>query len=164
MNPMNVNYISPNLTIILKEILDNQILVKWLQYDDLNPLAQPDVTNSISLMFDRVFPYPFDAQLQTEDATQLRVYTPLIYFSEDETIAGVTVNFDIVCAKRTLWLANTGSSVIRPIEIMKEIIRTFRGKTIGTVGKLKFERATHLYVNDQFDLIRLEAEMFTIGR
>jgi hypothetical protein len=158
---LKLELLSPNLVLLIDEILDNQNICKYLYYDDKNPLGQSTIADTSGLLLTKIFPYPFSSVI-TEECTQLRLYYPDGEFDSIGKIEQSLVLFDIICHKN-LWLINDGTnSLIRPYEIMKELINLF-DQSLSTVGKLKFKRFNHLFVNDKFDCIRLMAEMMTIG-
>lgn len=162
---LKINNISSNLVLIMQEIVNNQTLCKYLNYNQSNPLTQANLTlPANSLIMTKVFPYPFDVKTEQIDISQLRIYYPKGDFGSNQVIENTDIWFDIVVAKsKELWLVNDGTALIRPYEIMKNIINHFDGKSVSTVGRLKFNRFYHVSVNEKFDCVRLVAEMFTIG-
>jgi hypothetical protein len=162
---VNLDFLSKNLTRIITELINQQNIAKYLNYDVANPLAQPDlVLPAKDLVLNKVHPYPADPVALTKDCTQIRVYYPKSDFEVDSVIGNVEVYFDIVCAKSTLWLINDGTdSLIRPYMIVKEIMEHFNRNSIGTIGQLKFDGFVHLTINDKFDAIRLVALMTLMG-
>lgn len=161
---VKLDFLSDNLILILNELVNNQTIVKYLNYSQSNPQSQPNLTlPATPLMMKNVLPYPFDPSTKTDNTSQLHIYYPRGDIKNFTVIENEEVYFDIVVEKRTGWLINDGSSSIRPYMIMKEIIRNFDGKSIGTLGKLKFKKFLHVYINERFDCIRLCSEMFTLG-
>lgn len=160
---LKINNISTNLTLILQEMVKNQNICKYLNYNQKNPLSQNNLTLPLnSLIMTKIFPYPFDVSTVDEDMSNVRVYYPKGDFTNNQVIENTDVFFDIIVAKN-LWLVNDGTSLIRPYEIMKEIYNDFQNKSVSTVGRLKFKRFIHVPVNKSFDCVRLVAEMFTLG-
>lgn len=160
---VKLELLSPNLVLILNEIIQDKEIAKYLYYNQSNPLTQPDIPlPAKNLMFKNVFPYPFDNAATVADGSQVRVYYPNGYFENREIISDTAIVFDIIVAK-SLWLVNDGSALLRPYEIMKNIVTLFSDRSVGTVGRINFNRFVHLTVNDKFDAIRLEAKMLTIG-
>lgn len=161
---VKLELLSPNLIIILNELIKNQNIVKYLYYNQKNPLSQSNLTlPATNLMFDKVFPYPFFIDVETEEGSQIRVYYPKGRIEDGRVIEDTMVYVDILVAK-TLWLVNDGEAKIRPYEMMKEIINHFYRKPIGTLGSLTFDEFTHLTVNDKFSGVRLEGKMITLGK
>jgi len=158
---LKLELLSPNLVLLIDEILTNQNICKYLYYDDKNPLGRSTIADTSGLLLTKIYPYPFSSAI-IDECTQLRIYYPDGEFDSTGVIEQSLVLFDIICHKN-LWLINDGTnSLIRPYEIMKELANLFK-PSLGTVGKLKFKRFNHLFVNDKFDCIRLMAEMMTIG-
>lgn len=149
----------------MQEIVNNQTICKYLNYNQSNPLTQVNLAlPANSLIMTKVFPFPFDTKTEEVDISHLRIYYPKGDFGSNQIIENTDLLFDIVVAKsKELWLVNDGSSLVRPYEIMKNIINHFDGKSISTVGRLKFKKFIHVSVNEKFDCVRLIAEMFTLG-
>lgn len=160
---VKLELLSPNLVIILNEIIKDNEIAKYLYYNQSNPLSQVDIPlPAKNLMFKNVYPYPFDNSAAATDTSQVRAYYPNGLFENREIIHDTRIVFDIIVAK-SLWLVNDGSPLIRPYEIMKNIVNLFSDKSVGTLGKINFHRFVHLTVNEKFDAIRVEATMLTIG-
>lgn len=158
----NLDILSPNLVLLLDQIIQNNNLVKYLYYNVENPLAQPNLADNSVILFNKLWPQPFDEQIATEDFSNLRVYFANIKFENNAIVSDSIVTFDIIVAK-SLWLINTGTPVIRPYEIAKEVVATFRNNSVGTVGRLMFLNFQHMGVNQKFDAIRLTAKMTTFS-
>jgi hypothetical protein len=152
--------LSQNLTLILNKVLTDQSLCKLIAYNDTKPLSQPDISDTKTLMLDRLMPYPFDTKAEISDTVQLRVYYIGGDFTSNHVIDETRVSFDIVVAK-SLWLINNGKSAVRPYEIMTKLVEMFHEHSIDTVGILKFKSFRHVPFNAQFDCIQLVAEMTT---
>lgn len=162
---MKLKLLSPNLILLLQEILKNQNLCKLINYNQSNPYIQPDLTNPNSLMLKKVFPFPFDTKVSTEEGTQLRVYYQDTIFKNNQVIEDSMIYFDIICSKsQNIWLINDGDPKIRPYEIMSELITHLSDRPIETLGVVKFKKFVHVNVNDKFDCIRVIGDTFTIGR
>lgn len=154
--------LSPNLLVILNQIIQNQNIAKYLYYDVTNPLEQPDIADTSVLNFNKVFPYPFDPELTTEDCSQIRVF----YWDGaiKRVIEETKVMFDIIVAKK-LWLINDNNTpAIRPYQIMSELVTTLDDKSIESVGRLHFNNFRHVSVDQQFDAIRVLASMTTFNQ
>ena len=54
---------------------------------------------------------------------------------------------------------------IRPLKIMNEI-RTFNGKSIKTIGKIRFDNQDfrYRYISDTFGMYELFADIWTVGK
>lgn len=160
---VDLDLLSPNLILILGEIINNQNLLKYIVYSDDNPLAQGDLDLPYKSILGgadgQLFPYPFDSTTETVDKTNIRAFYPEGQIHGGQYTAETFIYFDIIVAK-SLWLINDGeNSQIRPYKIMTELINTFKGKSLSTVGRLIFHEFVHMSVNKSFDAIRLTATM-----
>jgi hypothetical protein len=161
---MNLKLLSPNLIILLKEVMKNQNICKLLTYNSENPFIEPDITDTNSLMFDKIFPFPFGLTTNTEEGTQLRIYYGRTKI-KNNIIEDTTIFFDIICSKsRNIWLINDGDAKVRPYEIASELVSYLSKEPIETVGKLYFDDVVPFHVNEKFDSVRVTAKMMTIGR
>lgn len=158
---VNIELMSDNLILLINELIKIQNLAKYLNYNQENPLSQPDMKlPASSLVMKKIHPYPFDPVTQEEDATEIRVYYPEGAF--DTGSMKTFLHFDIVCAKN-YWLLSDEKSGIRPYMIMHEILKHFDGVSVGTLGRIDFTNFAHLHINEKFDAIRLESSVVLFG-
>lgn len=155
---------SSNVVLVLNEILNNQKICKYLYYANSNPLSQPDIADTKTLMFKQLFPFPFNPNVTNEEGIQIRVYYPKGKFDTYELITNAYLCFDIIIPN-ALYLVKdeNGQSKVRPYEIMKQLINHFSKKSISTLGIIHFKEFYHLNVNDKFDCLRVTAETTNIG-
>lgn len=160
---VKLKLLSKNLVTVIKEMLNNQNLCRYLYYTDGTPLdgLKPDV-DGLTLLKQNVFPVPFDPRALGEDRSEVRVYYARGNI-KDIVVEDLKLNFDIIVAKN-LWFVD--DELIRPYEIMQEIVNTFFDKSIDTVGKLEFGEFRHLDVNEAFNAIQFQAKIiqFTKGK
>lgn len=159
---VNVELLADNLVLLMKEVASIPEVAKYLSYDQKNPLSFPDVDNPNSLILKKIHPYPFDPIAQTVDTTEVRIYYPEGVFDGSGAVADSFVYFDIITAK-SLWLISDGKSSIRPYMIMKYLVDHFTKKSIDTLGRIQITNFAHLHINQNFDALRLEANMTIFG-
>jgi predicted methyltransferase len=162
---LKLEKLDENLITMIDKVLENQSLCKYIFHDVDDPLAEADIPDTNVILFNRIFPYPFDPGIASDDQTQLRIYYPEGQFNET-AVEEIEVYFDIVVAKESLWLINrAGKKQIRPVRIMAEIVNMFNKKSIETIGQLEFSGFSHRYVNEKFDAYQVVARMtnFTNG-
>lgn len=161
---MKLKSLSSNLILLLQEILSNQELCKLIEHNTSNPYTEQDIETN-QLMLKKVFPFPFNEEVKTQEGTQLRVYYPDIQIKGNQVIEKPLIFFDIICSKSNdIWLINDGQPKIRPYEIASELITHLSDRSIGTLGKVKFNRIPHVYINEKFDCVRVIGEIMTIGK
>jgi hypothetical protein len=112
---------------IIEIILNNQDICKLLFYDEYNPLSLPNISNTRSLLMDRVFPLMKNPDSETEQKTILDIY----YYSSEpwdknSGFRQTYICFDIIC-HLDLWMIESG---IRPYSILNEIDMMFNNKKI----------------------------------
>jgi hypothetical protein len=148
--------LSPALVSVLNQAILSENLVKYLYYNNIDPLSQPAIVDSSILLNKSVFPAPFDNEITWDDCSQLRVFYLSGQLQDNMVVDGTKVIFDIVCAK-SLWMIS--GSQIRPYQIMAELEKQLRGVSVPIAGKLVFKTFHHMAVDKQFDAIRLIASM-----
>jgi len=158
------DFLSPALLDILNQAVQSQNLVKYLYYNTQTPLQGADITDVSSLLYNQVFPSPFDTTIEQEDCSQLRVFYQTGKIQNDMVVDNINVIFDIIVAK-SLWLINdgNGNSQVRPYMIMSELEKQFRNQSVGRAGRLLFQSFDHIMVDKMFNGIRLTARMTTFS-
>lgn len=161
---MKFELLSDNLVVFLEEIIKNQDLCKLIKYDTYNPLSEEDlILPQDVLINERLFPVPLNPDILDDDCTQINVFYPRGDFDGSGVININALFVDIVVA-RSLYLINIdGKSKVRAYEIMKEIVKTFEGKSISTLGKLHFLSWVHIQANKKFEVIRLITDVMQVG-
>lgn len=162
---VKLELLSDNIIIIIDEIMKNQNLCKLIHYDSKTPLEQPDlVSPHNSLMYERIYPFPFNPDIVKDDRVELRVYYPDGELINGQHIEINRIFFDIVVSKNkdvySVWI--DGKRKIRPYEIMKEIVSMFFKKSYGTLGEIKFKKFRHIYISNKFDILNLDAEIMAL--
>jgi len=158
---MKLDILSENLFIIINKIIENQDIVKMVNYDVINPLLQPAFTNPKSLFMTRIFPYPYSGII-SETQTQIRVY----YGKTNINIIEQTpIIFDILTHESLYMIKDQNNvSLLRPYEIANRITQQFDKNSIGTIGVLKFSEAIPIPIEGNYQMLRLIANMMTIGK
>lgn len=111
--------------------------------------------------FCRISPTPFNPDAVEEDKTMVRAYYNQGDF-EGEIISETALFIDVIVAK-SRWLIYDKSEkeqMIRPYEIITEIIETIGRKSGNPLITVNFTGWQHLAVNTKFDAIRLYSEYF----
>lgn len=156
---MEFENLSSNIISAIDEVLRNQTLVNFLAWNGDNPSSEAISPSSIAPKgeIERVFPYPFDTTFKNDVRTQLHIYYPNISFENNGNAGRAVILFDIVVHKDIWLLTDGGKKVIRPYEIVKLILNTFKGKKVEGLGEIHFVTGDHIVVNEQFEGFRLVA-------
>lgn len=149
-----VDKFSSNVIQILREVLKNQNICKYLYYSVSNPLSQSNIVDTKSLMFNNLFPYPFNPNINDKDITQLHVYYGKGNFEPHAILADTKLLMDIIIPS-TLYLVNDGGETVRPYAIMSLLTDFFADRVIGSMGYIFFESFVHLNINEKYDCVRL---------
>jgi hypothetical protein len=158
---MDLERLSSNIIAIIDAILKNQSLVNYIGYDKDNPENQSIDPKTIAPKGsdERIFAYPFDINFRDKVRTQLHIYYPSMEFKNNGNVNQAIVLFDIVVHKNIWLLTDNNRKLIRPYQIIKFLVETFRGKNINGLGQLHFIEGNHIVVNDQFEGFRLVAKV-----
>lgn len=163
---VKINNLSSNVTDVMIALKENDGLAELLTNNISNPFTIP-VKDKSSLINPKnanckIFPYPFDPEVQIEDSSFIRVYYGRGDFNENEVIQEMTMNIDIIVAKN-LWLISDGQrSLIRPYEIMDRIVDTVGYRSANGRIRLKISGWQHLAVNARFEAIRLYCDYYNV--
>lgn len=149
MGVRNCQELGLNLQKICSRLLANNNLVKLLYYTDLDPLAQPNLSEEQKqkLFGDLINIVPNIGTRQDSRST-IAIYIPrasgLTGNSEFKT---VTIAIQIL-VPFTQWIIKDTN--LRPFAIMGEIQNSLRDKTVNGLGKIK---------GGDFDLVDLTQEL-----
>ncbi|GIN66339.1 hypothetical protein FKN04_12390 [Bacillus glycinifermentans] len=165
---MKLETMSKNVVNVMITLARNEMLGRLLLHDVDNPydlsLPKPDMGELIrpDSSKAKIFPYPFNPDATEEDGSFIRVYYNIGEFNGNEVIAESELHIDIIVSKR-LWLINNGDeSIVRPYDIAGRVIDLVGRNSINSLVKLKFDGFQHLYINTQFDCVRLFAKYMSV--
>ncbi len=159
---MKFELMSNNVILIINQILQNQRLLKLINYGGKTPLSEPDIGNPGGLVMQKIFPMPFFEDVPKVESIQLRVF-----FHSGEIqhgkILGSNIVFQII-TPNAWWdiYKEDNELAIRPYLIKAEIVNQFEGQSISTVGRLRFRNFQYGYVNEHVTAYELIAEMMTL--
>jgi hypothetical protein len=98
-NNFNFDLLSQNLMQILQQCAGSSALCQYLQYDVVQPTLQPTIVTPSTLLNSKIFPMPFDEQIETEACSHLCIYYLIGNMKENMVITDTTVIFDVIVAK-----------------------------------------------------------------
>ncbi|CAH0118522.1 hypothetical protein PAE9249_01011 [Paenibacillus sp. CECT 9249] len=138
--------LNPNLRKVLEHLISSQRLCKYLVYDTLDPVSQPDVQHPDELLYERISPVPRNPPVEAEPHSYITVMFD--QFNPGGTYAvkeGALTLF--VISHVSLWRLNEG---IRPLAVMHEIDRLLNQRQVIGLNPAKFDQAKWIAVNDNF--------------
>lgn len=152
-----LRYLSSNIVDIIEELAKNQRLKKLLNYNDKTPISNETVTSN--LLLDKIFPYPFDINHKDSQLSNLMVYFDEVAL-DGKAVEKMALYIDVIVHKE-LYLINdeNGKPILRPYEIVREVVDTLEDRTIKTVGTINVVDVAHQTVNDQFEAHQILAEV-----
>lgn len=138
--------LNDNLMKILETLLSSQDLCKLLYYTNDNPLEQPDIQDTTSLLFNKIYPYPFTPNVQDEATSIINVVLTNFRLNQNRSFKDGEICFNILC-HINLWKISGG---LRPYSILKEIDELFNGERIVGIGKLEYKNNGLLWANEKY--------------
>jgi len=149
--------LNDNIMSVLFKLIDNQNLCKLLNYISYDPLAEADIQNTTTLLFDKIYPFPFSPDVNSEARSQLNVLFEDFKLGKDNpAFKNNQVTFVIVCHK-DLWRIN---NMLRPFAIMKEIDTLFNAKKVIGIGKMEFSGGSLAWVNEKYSGYRISYKVY----
>jgi hypothetical protein len=141
-----------NLMAVLIKLIESQDLCKLLYYTQTNPLDQPDISDTSTLLFDKIFPIPKIPDNQQTEGNLLTVIFDDIRLDNNIGFKDSIVSFNIICHINQ-WRID-GS--IRPYAIMNKIDEILNNQRVVGLGKMIFSRSRFGTINDMFMGYRLD--------
>lgn len=136
----------------LLTLIGSQDLCKLLYYNSPNPLSEPDISDTYSLLFSKIYPVPKLLYAADEAGSLLTVIFDEFQLGGNVGYKNGTIVFNIISHIDT-WRIDGG---LRPYSIANEIDTIFNNKRIAGIGKMVFDRMRFLWVNDKFSGYTLE--------
>jgi hypothetical protein len=160
---MDLTRLSSNLINIIDEVLKNRELVNLIGYNGNFPILPPNTPIDPKDIApkginEKIFPYPFDIAYEGDVSTQLHIYYPNFQFKNNGYANEIILIFDVVVHKSIWLMMDNSKKVIRPYQIVNQLVNTFKGKRIGQLGEIHFIDGSHTLINSQFEGIRLVAK------
>ena len=159
---MKFDLLSRNTMILIEECLKNQDLIKLIDINTQNPLAEPDIKNTGKLVMKKIFPSPATLEVPKEQETNLR-----IFFANGGIKHRVLLDNELIfqiVMHNNLWniVREDGQMAIRPYDIMTKIVDTFEDKSIKTLGVIHFTNYGWQHIDKDYSLYNLRAVAMTI--
>lgn len=163
---MKFDLLSRNAIVLLEEIISDQTLAKLISENSSKPLDAKDIQNTGALIMENVFPIPYNNEVPQEQKVELRVFFPNGMLQNKEVL-NTDIHFQIVM-HRDLWLIQSKGKDgkykkrVRPYDIMDRLVSLYEDRSIGTLGKLKFEGYTYSHIDKDYGMYTLVASMMTL--
>ena len=153
--------LSKNTMVLIDEILKNQNLLKLIDSNSRRPLQESDIVKVGTLVWNKIIPAPFTGDVPENQETNLRIYFPDGRL-ENRVVLDTNIVFQTVMHKELWQIFKGENKAMRPYEIMSEIVNMFENKSICTLGVLHFKRFDYKYIDKDYGLYNLHAEMMTL--
>lgn len=160
---MEFGLLSRNTMLLIDEIIKNNRLMKLIDNNDNTPINHPNVEDPSRLIMDKIIPAPVTTEVPAVQEVNLRVFFPGGNI-KNRVVLDSDIIFQVVMHK-DLWAIgdkDEGRKLLRPYEIMTEIVKTFEDKSIGTLGVIKFKNFRYFQLDKDYGFYNLEAQMVTL--
>ncbi|MDF2650405.1 MAG: hypothetical protein K0Q73_6210 [Paenibacillus sp.] len=147
-----------NMNSILLKLTSSQKLCKYLHYDSDSPQEEADIPNTDVLLFSSIFPLPTVEFSATTEHSYLLAAFDNIKLSSNIRFKEALLRFDIVC-HTNLWNM-PGESKLRPYSIANEIDELINEQRGLGIGKVQFEEAKILPINEQYSGYRVTYKLY----
>lgn len=139
--------LNDNINEILLSVIKNQELCKLIILSE--PLNQPDIEDTSSLIFKNIFPLPKIPNLADSVTTYLSIYFTDFHLSRSNTgIKSGSITFDVICHIDHWNIEGTG--MLRPLSILHEIDTMINHKRIIGLKKAEFNKCSPLLPDTSF--------------
>lgn len=141
------NELNTVLMSVLLKLVDSDNLCKLINYDTYTPLSETSMTDNTTLLFDKIYPYPFTPNVDEEARTVINVLLDNFELGKTNTyFKNNQLSFVVICHK-DLWRID---SMLRPFAILNEIDTLFNCQNGYGVGKTIFDNGHLLWINAQY--------------
>lgn len=138
--------LNKNMNDVMTKLVGNPNLCKLLKYNTSNALSQTDVDSPENLLYDKIFPYPFNTDVLTEASsliiTTFDNFTP----TKGQGFKNSYVVFRVI-VHNSLWVTNDG---LRPYLILNELDEIFNNQRVIGLGKLAFNSCNGLWISQNY--------------
>ena len=122
-------------------------MCKLLNYNTYTPLSESAVTDNVSLLFDKIYPFPFTPDITSDASCILNVMFDEFelgrtnpYFKNNQ------LSFVVLC-HNDLWRIENN---LRPFSVLNEIDTLFNKQNGFGVGKMEFDRGNLIWANSKY--------------
>lgn len=145
----NFELINQNINNVLMALISNQRLCKLLHYPVDDPFIEPDIDDTASLLFDRIYPLLKLPDVQTIAGSFINVYFDKYKISSSNSGVKEGVLLFNVIVHNDKWRM-TGTGLLRPYSILHEIDELFNNQRVVGIKKAQFDRVSALAINQSY--------------
>ena len=127
-------------------LLESQNLCKYLYYNNSEPLNNPDIDDTSSLLFKKIYTIPKLPDVSNEQGSYLVVMLDSVKLDNNLTVKEVIVKFHII-VHINQWVIN---GALRPYKIIHEIETLLNNQRITGIKKMQMDHVKFKKVNNDF--------------
>jgi hypothetical protein len=141
-----------NLMDVLIKLISSQNLCKLLTYTTSDPLSGADITDTSTLLFDKIYPIPKIPDVLDAEGSFVTIVFDEMRLSNNIGFKDSVLCFYVFC-HINLWRTD---GALRPYSIMHEIDILFNNQRAIGLGKLQFLRSKAYPVNAKYFAYKLD--------
>jgi hypothetical protein len=140
-----------NLMDVMSKLVSSQNLCKLLLYTSDNPFVEPDIVDTSSLIFNKIFPIPklpdtVESVQNVKGSLLTAVFEDIKIGSTNRGFKNSLLCFNIYC-HIDLWQMSETGGKLRPFSIMQEIDTLFNDQRVIGLGRMQFVRSRPIAAN-----------------
>jgi hypothetical protein len=140
--------LNKNINNVLFKLIESQNLCKLLLYPTNDALSQPDISDTSSLLFERIYPLPKIPDPVSETGSFLTVLFDSFQLGNNVGTKQGLLTFVVIVHIDSWRMEGTG--MLRPFAIMNEIDKLFNQERVIGVKKIDINDGRLIKMNDKF--------------
>lgn len=145
-----------NINSVLLKLIENKNLCKLLTYNTYTPLSENDIEDNLSLIFNKIYPFPFTPKVEDEACSIINVlFDDFEIGKNNPYFKNSQLSFVVLC-HNSLWRIE---GMLRPFSILNEIDTIFNSQHGYGIGKMHFVSGNLLWANTQYSGYKVTYEL-----
>ena len=146
------NELNNHLMSVLLKLIENHDLCKLINYNTYTPLSENNIDDTTTLLFDKIYPYPFTPNVDEEARTVINVLFDEFELGKTNPYFKNTQLTFIVLCHNSIWRID---GMLRPFAILSKIDELFNQQYGYGLGKMEFSHGNLLWANAQYSGYRV---------
>ncbi|KAA9007386.1 hypothetical protein F4V43_02545 [Paenibacillus spiritus] len=153
--------VNENIENIMVMLADNQNLCKLLFYPSNNPYQEPEIDDTSSLFFTKIFPFPKIPDVKDEAGSYLSIYFDRYRIGSNRGTKEGCIVFTAIVHNNLWRMENTGE--LRPYSLLHEIDETINRESGLGIKKIEFDSMEFVYVNESYSGYRIIYQISSVN-
>ncbi len=147
---------------LIDAIFSNSNLVKYLAYDNTDPLSNNIFKNPYLLINDRLFFKPKDYKIIKDTKSILFINFKVYKHNNSSIFKEINITMDLLIHNSLIEIDGIEDKEDRAINILEELQKGIDGQSIG-IGKTILSACVPIYTNDDMVSYRMEWVLTDFG-